>query len=181
MYQPLSLYVLLSWVPRLPLHSFCAFLFIILIYNFGIANHFPSRQQGVEMSHLLCFCPETWSPAHSLVLKPEEKHNRHTDRKKKDQTVWQSVVKWLRDTRRDRGGWGAGHQETDHGSASSGVWSPAADRSAWPGAPASGRRYLCPHWPPAAPASLHPWLDLPTTCAKVPVAGSWMTKEKGAF
>lgn len=48
-------------------------------------------------------------------------------------------------------------------SASSGEWSPAAGPSAWQGARASGRRSLCPHWPPAAPARLPPWLRWCTT------------------
>lgn len=41
-------------------------------------------------------------------------------------------------------------------SASSGAWSPAADRSASPGARASGRQCPAPRWPPAAPTSLRP-------------------------
>lgn len=27
------------------------------------------------MSYLQCFCQQTWCPAHSLALKPEEKHD----------------------------------------------------------------------------------------------------------
>lgn len=48
-----------------------------MLYNFES----PSCQQRVVMSYLLCFCQQTWSPAHSLVLKPREKHNRRADRK----------------------------------------------------------------------------------------------------
>lgn len=127
-----------------------------------IMHHVSSPSEGVVMSYLLYFCQETWSPAHSLALKPEQTHKRQTGRRRSDSmTDVQS-----------NGSDGGGSTMTDRDSASSGVWSPAADQSAWPGAPASGRRYLGPHWPPAAPASPHPWLSPLTTCTQV-LAAQW--------
>lgn len=72
-----------------------------------------------------------------------------------------------------------------HDSASSGVWSPAAGRSARPGAPAPRRRSLSLHWPPAAPASSHPWLRLCTQMlaadARFLLEGYWFEKRKACM
>jgi len=131
-----------------PLHRCCAFL--------SITPHIISHV--VIMSYLLSFCQETWSPAHSSTLQPWGGDAQQTEKRSDREFTTHKEKESSRSL-----------LYTDHDSASSGVWSPAADPSAWPGAPASGRRCLSPHRPPAAPAPQHPWLHPSTTCTQMQV------------
>lgn len=63
----------------------------------SLAYHFPPCQQGGVMSYLLCFCLETWSPAHSLALQTRtaeaQQEDKERNMKQGDSLAGSQVVK----------------------------------------------------------------------------------------